>query len=716
MKSRIYSSGYVKAASKGSLWIPVFLTIGFLMAFPVAELIKLGNWFGMEYTTEQIGLLYENLWKDGFLNTGYVIVVIAAAINGISQFWYLYSSRKVDFYHCLPVKRSTMFWHKTYVGVLYYLIPYAVIEFLTICIGAMRGFFSLNLMKLALIMLLIHLLLYLLLYFGVVLVISITGNLLMGGLCLGGMFIYGPMLSSLITSYQDVFFDTYAGIPYGITKFLYNYTSPLQLGIVSRDWYNRGKCGAMVLILLTVVIVMGTASYFAYIKRAFEKTGKPLVYPWTAVVLRFLVTIPAGLGVGILFYVTPTNISSRRPWWIFGMIVGTVFAHGILETIIQMDFRRFFGHKLQLALSGAVVAVCALNFQFDLQGYDTYVPEYDSIAGMSTITGMLGEYFDDITEENGYYVVGRNTNQIDNGIDIGISQDIYKIIKDAAASAKQRDYEMSEDRSTDTYCSFRYLLKSGKSVYRNYRISAGQIEKLLLACYEEGTFKSVKYSSLGINVKYLKRVSGCFANGKEYVLLQNDSNKRNELINALKEDIKEASPETLTGMPCAMLALSYEGIPRAAEVTSMVPGHISTAYVSSNYYIYPEFKRTIAILRETGYPLSLEEVSLDKVEVRYWIGDSDEETETITYTDNRQLQEIKKALVSTALCPTWKDSVHDFSEINVVIDGEEAESGWVLEKDKYPEFMKSDEKTARPDLVKYSEDAEGTAYDTEYGG
>ena len=169
MKSKIYSSRYVKVSSKGMMWIPAFVTIGFLLAFPVAELIMLGNWFGMGYTTREINALYANLWQDGFMITGLAVAAVAALFNGISQFWYLYSPRKIDFYHSLPVKRSRMFWHKTLQSLLYYLLPYLAMEFFSVCIGAMRGFFSLHFMKLAFLMMVFHLLLYLLLYFSVVL-------------------------------------------------------------------------------------------------------------------------------------------------------------------------------------------------------------------------------------------------------------------------------------------------------------------------------------------------------------------------------------------------------------------------------------------------------------------------------------------------------------------------------------------------------------------
>ena len=44
MKSKIYSSEYMKSSSKGQRWIPAFAMIAFLLAFPVAELILMGKW------------------------------------------------------------------------------------------------------------------------------------------------------------------------------------------------------------------------------------------------------------------------------------------------------------------------------------------------------------------------------------------------------------------------------------------------------------------------------------------------------------------------------------------------------------------------------------------------------------------------------------------------------------------------------------------------
>ena len=149
MRSRIFSSKYIKTVSKGQAWIPAFLTLGFILAFPVIGLEKLGSWRNLGYTQDQITLLYYRLWKDGFVLTGMAVAMAAGFMNAVNGFLYLYSRKKTDFYHSLPMKRSELFAEKAVMGLIYYLVPYIVIEFLTVCVGAARGLFSLEFMGMA---------------------------------------------------------------------------------------------------------------------------------------------------------------------------------------------------------------------------------------------------------------------------------------------------------------------------------------------------------------------------------------------------------------------------------------------------------------------------------------------------------------------------------------------------------------------------------------
>ena len=139
MKSKIYSSEYMKSSSKGQRWIPAFAMIAVLLAFPVAELILMGKWNERSYTQSQLSYLYSSLWSSDFLTMGAAVAAVTAFFAAVSGFWYLYSPRKVDFYHSLPVKRSALFLHRVLLAVLYYLVPYVIMEFAAVCIGAARG-------------------------------------------------------------------------------------------------------------------------------------------------------------------------------------------------------------------------------------------------------------------------------------------------------------------------------------------------------------------------------------------------------------------------------------------------------------------------------------------------------------------------------------------------------------------------------------------------
>lgn len=99
MKSKIYSSEYMKSSSKGQRWIPAFAMIAFLLAFPVAELILMGKWNERSYTQSQLSYLYSSLWSSDFLTMGAAVAAVTAFFAAVSGFWYLYSPRKVDFYH-----------------------------------------------------------------------------------------------------------------------------------------------------------------------------------------------------------------------------------------------------------------------------------------------------------------------------------------------------------------------------------------------------------------------------------------------------------------------------------------------------------------------------------------------------------------------------------------------------------------------------------------
>lgn len=261
MKSKIYSSEYMKSSSKGQRWIPAFAMIAFLLAFPVAELILMGKWNERSYTQSQLSYLYSSLWSSDFLTMGAAVAAVTAFLAAVSGFWYLYSPRKVDFYHSLPVKRSALFLHRVLLAVLYYLVPYVIMEFAAVCIGAARGYYSLSIMKKALILLVLHLLMYLLVYFSTVLVIACTGTMLMGALAWVGLFTYSIVLAVMLQLSGHLFFDTWYEGSYGILAAVRNLGSPLMVIVSFIDRYSSGSFGKQLLILILTLFIMAALSW-----------------------------------------------------------------------------------------------------------------------------------------------------------------------------------------------------------------------------------------------------------------------------------------------------------------------------------------------------------------------------------------------------------------------------------------------------------------------
>ena len=472
MRSRIFSSKYIKTVSKGQAWIPAFLTLGFILAFPVIGLEKLGSWRNLGYTQDQITLLYYRLWKDGFVLTGMAVAMAAGFMNAVNGFLYLYSRKKTDFYHSLPMKRSELFAEKAVMGLIYYLVPYIVIEFLTVCVGAARGLFSLELMGMAVKMLCLHLLVYLMIYFSVVLVLCITGNMLMGILTLGGMYLYGIALEFVLAACGLTFLDTFIDKRYGIMAFLLKDASPAAFAFSLADAYSAGHAAKYLVALVILIVVLAVLSWIAYEKRPSEAAGRSMVYRWVAVLVKFMVVIPTGLAVGWIFY-PQADGGTKLIWWVFGLILGTVLSHGMIEIIYHMSFLKFFAKKMQLVLAGVLVFGCAMIYQKDLLHFDSYLPKQQELASVSLSNGydhgLLCSYREGQQMEN-FYDLTDNYNWYDpanalTGAD-GIGDETYKALENIVKDSPNVDTEQKRDLSV-------YLCE----IYLEIR--AGRMQRLL---------------------------------------------------------------------------------------------------------------------------------------------------------------------------------------------------------------------------------------------
>ena len=608
---------------------------------------KLGSWRNLGYTQDQITLLYYRLWKDGFVLTGMAVAMAAGFMNAVNGFLYLYSRKKTDFYHSLPMKRSELFAEKAVMGLIYYLVPYIVIEFLTVCVGAARGLFSLELMGMAVKMLCLHLLVYLMIYFSVVLVLCITGNMLMGILTLGGMYLYGIALEFVLAACGLTFLDTFIDKRYGIMAFLLKDASPAAFAFSLADAYSAGHAAKYLVALVILIVVLAVLSWIAYEKRPSEAAGRSMVYRWVAVLVKFMVVIPTGLAVGWIFY-PQADGGTKLIWWVFGLILGTVLSHGMIEIIYHMSFQKFFAKKMQLVLAGVLVFGCAMIYQKDLLHFDSYLPKQQELASVSLSNGFDMDYYSHIerSADGNFYALTDNYNWYDPSNALtgaeGIGDETYKALENIVKDSPNVDTEQKRS----AFISVKYTLKSRRVVCRGYWADVQNLKSLMKGLYAEEDLKEKKYEFLDLDEKYLTRIGMTDASGMGYDIFQNDSRQKQELLDALKKDIESASAEAMVEETTIRLDFNYV-LPIRNDVNSLVPGQNKeeVTYADWNLGVPPSFKNTLAILEKTGYPLSIEELDINKISLTYYEEEDASTQEEVSYTKPKEIKAIQNALI-----------------------------------------------------------------------
>ena len=396
----------------------------------------------------------------------------------------------------------------------------------------------------------------------------------------------------------------------------------------------------------------------------------------------FMVVIPAALAIGTMFALIGPE-ENRTGWWIFGLVLGTVVFYGISQVIFAMDFRKMAAHKLQLLLLGICVAVSAWILHTDAIGYDTRIPTMAKTEGISLNLEWIGT--ESVNEpqmevssgsyklDRLFYFMGGNYGR---WTDAGMSDKIYEVLKEIAS------YQNSKECS-GTEIGVQFKKKSGFDITRQYIVTAEQLGRLLEACYEQGTLKDNKYDILE---KYRQKVSFITVDplnelDDQYsvTLEKSDSQK---LLDLLKQDIAEASPQELIGIPCGQMELY------ATSYADMDEHIAPESYAEVGRYIFPTFKRTLVFLKEKGYAFVMEKENLKQYD--YSVTYNAEEMDV---TDPEQKEELAQSLIREWECPAWLETEAGVSvkvALNSTESAGESLNGieFAVLKAKEPEFIK----------------------------
>lgn len=602
---------------KKRLWVIAVGFLGLLLIRPVNLLMSLDRMKVYKNPTYQDMITYLMNFFSAANIDEMVVIILFAFFLGISGYMYVFSKKKTDFYHALPIKREKLFAVFYMDGLFIYLGLYIVIQIICMIIVTAQGFMTGAIMMQMIKTFCVQSIYFLFFYHTIIVAVMLTGNLLVAIAGSGVLLLYIPVLAQTLEGYYSKSFTSYYTASYNTfsrTKIavLSAITSYMRYCDISNNTrITNGK--EIFLILLTafgISVLLLLLSIWLYKKRPSEIAEKAMAFKKTEMVIRVLLVIPITMLGGLLFYSLAREGSEI--WFWFGLIFTGILMHCVIEVIYCFDFKAIGNHKLQLVLSLVVAGVITVCFDLDIFGYDAYIPQaskvesaavgfnnIDADANGSNIDVINGEViYDDFITYEGYQLRHMKLTDIET---------VQSLAREGIQSPENNDLNWAEEQNTYVSYTIKYNMKNGKEIYRTYSSPLGKVLPQVEIIYNSKAYKEAAYplTAIANSNADIKRITIYNRLDNSVLIVSNDSVKRllDTYVRELSElKISEIQKET----PILRIA---------PEVTMEMNTSMNTSVNTSElygYYIYPSFKDTLAELEKLGMKKS--ETIIEKIQ------------------------------------------------------------------------------------------------------
>ena len=750
--------------TKQRLWTVALISLFYFFYFPVHTALNIssldpGEWARAENQAQAMQLALADLGK-WFMNQCSIsnpvmvmLIFLFSAVCGISGFAYLFSRKKTDFYHGIPVRRELLFLVSYVNGVLFVAVPYLINMLIAACMVYSKGAGLLSLWGMIMGWLM-HMAFYLLLYSTVIAAVMLTGNLIVS--CLGTMvfYLWAPCVFFLAEGYYATYYITY----YDNYDWFVTWSSRLS----PAGWYlsavsAEAPAGMAAKAFLAAVLITGLALYI-YRRRPSEAAGRAMAFRISQPILKFAIVIPSALLGSLLFY----SMREQDSWALFGLICGLLVSGCVIEIIYNFDFRRLFDHKRQLALCGIVSAAILAFFRFDIGGYDSYCPSESRLQTIgiysNTLDADVDQYYAQpkmVYDANGkaryvnwYFCSGGEVAgqmQLEDPapaheIAGRAVENVQKERKERFSGQRWNPYEEQDGCVRELILCYR--LNSGKKVYRRYTLDLLPVWDCLAAIYAQQGYKEAVYPVLTLSPEEVAGINYKEQSEYSHVKLANEEQKA-QLLEVYQKELSALTAETRSEeSPVAALQFKTVQMQQMIDEMRRDKGDF-TQFNSYQYYpVYPSFTGTIALLKECGTEVGslLTEATVEKIALEYmgsypatlkrqgkeftvgrpvnsktnaaellW-SEEPRETPSLMVTDKEKIGEILKSSVSQELNCTNRLNEY-YNGIRIVafvpypedMEAEETESAKPVETEMAIE---------NPEIVEYAVDGSQSSFRT----
>lgn len=585
------------------MWMLALSCLGSFLTLPVAFLLANRNYirsFSYNYSAGQFQLAenYIEFFSSEITLFQGAIVILGAIITGICGCRYLYSRKMSDLFHALPIKRSRQFLVCWLNGILLWLIPMVLCVFITLLFMEFNlvsynitGYMG-QILIAALKTIGIWLLAYLTLYHFCLVCAGFSGNAF-NAVCSAGLLgiavisLYGYW-DALCGSYFDTFLRPFIRPEQVI------WASPLAHAVYIMIYHTNmlfeNLQHPVFFLIMTFLMIPANflAALYLHTRRPSELAERGIQNPVMQHILRICTALLGSLtGLFIFGFITDEAIS----WMIFGAILFGIFSFGVMNVILNMNFRTFFRHKRELAAVVVFSCIFFLSFVFDWTGYDSNIPRETQIVSSSIRVGRYTDGSYRFTTDREGNVILRNQ-EADYIPDIRFtdSETVYRLLE--SLSAHYRDKSLKEGSTVPLdlngytgYVVVQAKLRGGSTFLREYRFNEEDVE-LLRPIVESDSYRDTFYAASCGLLGTPDYISLSDLSGKGYSFSTDKNNQAQiaSLMEAYQKDF--------------LANYRLETLDTACEILT-----IELEFNRANYYymhlnVYDTYTNTIEVLRD----------------------------------------------------------------------------------------------------------------------
>ena len=544
------SKGLVRDCMRRNPWAIVLSAVGFFMAQLLPVLMTAQHSLS-EHKQDLVNMNAADAaasWEGYVESVGQMLggqnpfakaaVIILAITCGVSMFAYLHNRRKVDFYHSLPISRSRLFAVNYATGALCALVPYLVLHVLSIVGACAMGFGeAVNASLIGVII--SNVIFFFLLYAMAAVTTIVCGNTIIA-LLLGLWVYFGPTLATALwQGLKGMFFQTYTPNDSMMSLLFCNKFAPLieyfavngakmsgtaaetasnyassAIGTIINPGLQTASSAIGLLIGYAIAAIVITAlALFLFRIRKSERAGTALAFNPIKLPVKIIICVVMGVAFAEILQMLAYE---SKLWFWVGLVLGTVIFHCVVEIIYAFDFRAIVRKPLQLIVILAVLCAGLLTMQFDVFGYDKWLPDEGSIEAAAPTDYTL-----------------------DNQVLLSEPENIAAARQLAALGVE--NLNQANENTPTNYTCIAFKMKNGKVKTRAYSLpSTDEVLTLEKQIFQSAEYKQKNWSLFtlsDVNEGYHRNID-FYTNGDGYncVGTLSDPQKVQEIIDTLKEE------------------------------------------------------------------------------------------------------------------------------------------------------------------------------------